>query len=178
MRRRLFKIFAGGFLFGCIDWLILEAYAKLTQTTDYTPSSSFGQILLVILIIIFNYGIWLVPITAAVIYQMRFSEDKIKLALSGTLAWFGAMAGYYCFYTFMIMFIGLPHMEDLLIRNFNATGYWEILFATLRKVAFYQFVDWMKIVLLIGPILSLGIYYGVNFFKKIRKGINFQNISV
>ena len=78
-----------GLIFGVIDWFYLDWLAHISW-------GSLGKSILVIpIIILMNYGIWLVPIVPVVIYEARHAERIITPMLAGMLTWSCAIFSYY-----------------------------------------------------------------------------------
>ena len=78
-----------GLIFGVIDWFYLDWLA-------HSSWGSLGKSILVIpIIILMNYGIWLVPIVPVVIYEARHAERIITPMLAGMLTWSCAIFSYY-----------------------------------------------------------------------------------
>lgn len=48
--------------------------------------------------ILMNYGIWLVPLVPAVIFESRKADRIVAPILTGVLIWSSAILSYYLFY--------------------------------------------------------------------------------
>ena len=65
-----------GLAFGMIDWFYLNWIAHISW-------GSLGQSILVMpIILLMNYGIWLLPITPVVIYEVRYADKIISPMLA------------------------------------------------------------------------------------------------
>ncbi len=144
MRKRWLIYAAIGLSFGVADWYFLDLLASIGQVlNDSLPEPA--RILVVIAIIASNYGIWLVPVIPAAIYEMKRSQSLRRAALSAVIVWSMALVSYYAYYTFMLMFVGLPHLEFMLYANRQAATYWADWWPPFRRVILNQFIEWIGV---------------------------------
>jgi hypothetical protein len=164
MKKRFAIYITVGVLFGILDWYYLNGLANFQW-------GSLGESILVIPIILFlNFGIWLLPVAAVAIYEERRSFSLHRAAFSGAVVWTCAITSYYLYYTILLAFFGLPHMEHLLFINRNDPAFlseWSIAF---KRIILAQFLEWIGIALVGGGIVGF-------LSAKIDIGIRKRNLS-
>jgi len=146
-----------GLLFGVLDWFYLDWLAHLSW-------GSLGQSVLVIpLILLMNYGIWLVPVIPIGIHEARRAVRGTTPALASALTWFCAMLGYYGYYTVLLSLGKLPHLEYLNVFAGKYTTFWLDYWKMFQRVILSQFLEWSLIALVAGSTLGALLY---RFFHK------------
>ena len=148
MRKRFAIYVAAGVLFGILDWYYLNGLANFHW-------GSLGESILVIPIILFlNFGIWLLPVVAVAICEERRSHSLRQAALSGAIVWASAITSYYLYYTVLLAFFGLPHMEHLLFINRNELTFWSEWSIAFKRIILSQFLEWIGIALVGGGVVG------------------------
>jgi len=148
MKKRLAIYVAAGALFGILDWYYLNGLANF-------PWGSLGESILVIpIILFFNFGIWLLPVVLVAIYEERRSFSLRRAALSGPVVWACAIPSYYLSYTILLAFFGLPHMEHLLFINRNNPTFWSEWSIAFKRIILEQFLEWIGIALVGGGVVG------------------------
>jgi hypothetical protein len=167
MRNR-WLIYAGlGLCFGLADWYFLDLLASLSQGQAFTEDlSEFARYMIVIPLVALNYGVWLIPVIPAALYEMKHSQSVRRAALSAALVWSMALISYYAYYTFLLMFVGLPHLEFMLFSNRHSAGYWADWWPPFRRVILNQFLDWLGVAIIGGGVIGSG---SVIVFNSLRK---------
>ena len=165
-----------GLCFGIVDWYFLDLLASLGQNQAINDqlNQAFGilRLLVVIVLVGLNYGIWLVPVIPAAIYEMRRSQSLKQAALAAAIVWAAAMVSYYGYYTILLMFAGLPQMEFMLYLNHLSPDYWTNWWPSFRNVILGQFLMWVLISLIAGPIVGLisaAIYRRIDLKRGLQK---------
>lgn len=95
-----------GFYFGVLDWYFLDLLAHLNHaqfSDDNLPA--FVHTLIVVLIVSINYGIWLVPVIPAGIYEMKNSQNFSRAALVALLIWSTVIFSYITFYAIFFLMV-------------------------------------------------------------------------
>jgi hypothetical protein len=163
MRRRFAKYTLIGLAFGILDWYYLNALPTLSW-------GRLGESLLVIPIIIFlNYGVWLLVVVPVAIYEARRSQGLRISALAGATVWASAILSYYLYYTVLLAFFGLPHMDHLLLTNRNAPGFWQEWSVAFNRIIVSQFLEWIVIAMVGG--CAAGFLAGYLFRSKGRRKV-------
>ncbi len=103
-----------------------------------------------------NYGVWLVPVIPAAVYEVRRSASLGRAALAGALVWALAISSYYAFYTFQLMFVGLPNVGYMLFSNRQSPTYWADWWPLFQRVITDQFIQWIGIAVVGGAIAGAG----------------------
>jgi len=142
-------IFAGiGLVFGIIDWFYLDWLAHISW-------GALGQSILVIpIIILMNYGIWLVPIILAVIIVSRKAQKIWDPILVGIITWIFALVGYYTYYWVLLSLGKLPNLKNLNIFGEKKPGFWPEYWQMFRRVILVQFLEWSLIAIIGGAVIG------------------------
>jgi hypothetical protein len=149
MQNRWITVLGLGLAFGIADWYFLDLLASFGRNeafnTQMQQAPGIARLLVVILLLALNYGIWLVPVIPVAIYECRRSQSLRKAALSAVLVWSAAIFSYYAFYTGLLMFSGLPGMEFMLFANHALPTYWSDWWVSFQQVILNQFVEWIGV---------------------------------
>lgn len=138
-----------GLVFGVVDWYYLDLLAHFSW-------GKLGKSPLVIPIIIaLNYGIWLVPVLPIAIYQVHRSKSARLSAVAGITVWSSAIFSYYTYYTALLAFWGLPHMDYLLVFGRRSPTFWRDWARVFQKIILSQFLEWIIIAVIGGGIVGL-----------------------
>jgi hypothetical protein len=159
MRKR-WMMYAGlGLGFGIADWYFLDALSNLGRMdwlNSAVQSAPLVGLVAVMLLVGLNYGVWLVPVIPAAVYEARRSASLVRTALAGALVWASAIISYYAFYTFQLMFVGLPNVGYMLFSNRQSPTYWEDWRPLFQRVIADQFLQWIGIAVVGGAIAGAG----------------------
>ena len=137
-----------GLVFGMIDWFYLNWLAHISW-------GSLGQSILVVpIIIMLNYGIWLVPLIPIVIYEVRHSDKTIYPMLAGALTWCSAMVSYYAYYAIMLSLGKLINLEHLNIFGEKYETFWPEYWQMFNRIILDQFHEWVIIALIGGAAIG------------------------
>ena len=137
-----------GLIFGILDWFYLDWLAHVSW-------GSLGQSSLMIpVILILNYGIWLVPIVPVVFYESRAASRIIVPVLAGILTWSCAILSYYFYYACLLSLGKLPHLEHLNIFGDKYAAFWYEYWQMFKGIIIGQFFEWVIIAVLGGATLG------------------------
>ncbi len=118
LQRRFLLYAIVGLIFGINDWFYLDWLAHISW-------GRLGETILVIpIIIVRNYGIWLVPIIPVAIYEARHRQRIHNPMLAGMLTWSCALSSYYAYYGILLSLGKLPHLEHLIIFGNKDEKFW------------------------------------------------------
>jgi hypothetical protein len=158
MRSRWMGYALLGLVFGLADWYFLDLLQTLSQdqaiNARLEAANAFVRLVIVVAIIAANYGIWLVALVPAAIYEIKRSGSVRRAALASVVVWSAALVSYYAFYAFMLMWVGLPQMEFMLFANRGLPGYWADWWPPFRRVIVDQFLEWIGIAVVGGAIVG------------------------
>ena len=147
-RHRFFIYSIMGLIFGILDWFYLDWLAHVSW-------GSLGQSsLMIAVIIILNYGIWLVPIVPVVFYESRAASRIIFPVLAGMLTWSCAIFSYYFYYASLLSLGKLPHLEHLNIFGDKYPAFWYEYWQMFKGIIIGQFFEWVIIAVLGGATLG------------------------
>lgn len=103
MRNRWLIYVAVGLCFGFADWYFLDLLASFSQNQALNESMlqapEYIRVLIVMVLVISNYGVWLIPVAPAAIYEMKRSQSLRRAAISAVSVWSAAMLSFYAYYT-------------------------------------------------------------------------------
>lgn len=151
MRNRWLVYLGIGLIFGVVDWFFLDLLASLNQVQFLNGDPPLVlRILIVMILVSLNYGIWLIPVIPTAIHEMKRSNSMRKASLAAILIWSAAIFSYYAYYAFLLMFVGLPHLEFMLFSNHQAATYWMDWWPPFKRVIVDQFVEWIVIAVIGG----------------------------
>jgi hypothetical protein len=170
MRNRWLIYVVIGLCFGFADWYFLDILASLGQNQALNESLNqlpeYIRILIVIGLVISNYGVWLIPVIPTAIYEMNRSHSLTRAAISSVVVWISAMVSYYTYYTFMLMFVGLPNMDFMLLSNHISPTYWVDWWKPFQRVILDQFGEWIIIAVIAGAIVGIMSAFIFNFLSR------------
>jgi hypothetical protein len=148
-KKRWFFYVLVGIIFGVFDWYYLDVLAHF-QWGD------LGNSLFVIpVILMLNYGIWLLPILPVTIFESRVTLSARRSALAGAVCWTSSIISYYIYYTLLLAFWGLPHMEHMLILGEKQSGFWQQWALVFQKIILNQVFEWLPIAIVGGSLIGL-----------------------
>jgi hypothetical protein len=154
-KKRWFMYALVGFLFGIADWYYLDLLAHF-------PWGNLQNNLIVIpIIILLNYGIWLIPVLLVTFYESRTSRSAARSAMAGALCWVCSIASYYIYYLMLLAFWGLPNMEYLLILGPKQQGFWQEWSIAFQKIILHQVIEWLPIALIGGSMVGITVWWFV-----------------
>ena len=167
-----------GLVFGIIDWYFIDLLAYLSQTQRlnafFLERSEFIRQLYVIVLIVLNYGIWLVPAIPIAIIEMKRSGRLWKATLAAVLVWSMALLSYYAYYAFLLMFVGLPNFDFMLFKNRLAATYWADWWPPFKRVIVDQFFEWLLVGLAGGTIIGVISAYLYSISPKKREALKLK----
>jgi hypothetical protein len=158
MQKRWLVYILIGLIFGWADWYFLDFLASFSQNQALNDVVYELPVLfrlgIVGITIALNYGIWLIPVVPTANYEMKFSSSVRRAALAATVVWSAALLSYYAYYTYLLMFIGLPNLDFMLFSNRHAATYWIDFWPPFRRVILDQIVEWIGIGTVGGAIIG------------------------
>ena len=157
-----------GLGFGLVDWYVLAFLASATQNQAFLRAPGFVQLPLLVVLMSFNYGVWLIPAIPIAIFEMTHSHSLFRAAISAVSVWSMALLAYYAYYAFMLMFVGLPNMSFMLFANHPSPTYWADWWPPFKRVIVNQLVQWTGIAVVGGAIVGIASAYVTNIVSKWR----------
>lgn len=168
MRKRWLIYIAIGLCFGIVDWYFLDLLASLLDQLGQDESlfeAVYARLLIIAVFMSLNYGIWLVPVVPTAIYEANRSQSVRKAALAAVVVWVAAIFSYYAYYTFLLMFVGLPNLDFMLFSNRRSPTYWTDWWPPFQRAVLSQFIEWIGIAVIGGAIvgaLSTYLYWRIS----------------
>ncbi len=159
-RKKRWLIYASvGFLFGIADLYYLNLLAhfpwgKLQNNPIVIP-----------IIILLNYGIWLVPVLPVTFYESRTSGAVSRSAMAGALCWVCSIISYYIYYLLLLAFWGLPNMEHLLVVGPKQAGFWQEWSVAFQKIILNQVIEWLPIALVGGSLVGIAVWWIMSHYQ-------------
>ncbi len=145
---RFFLYVLIGLFFGIIDWFYLNWLAHISW-------GRLGDSFFIIpIIILMNYGIWLIPIIPVVIYEAKIVQKIIFPALAGMLTWMSAIFSYYVYYGILLSLGKLVHLEHLNIFGDKYDAFWYEYWQMFKGIILGQFFEWIIIAIIGGGVIG------------------------
>ena len=138
-----------GLLFGVLDWYYLD-----WLTFGFRPFPGEPPWWIMPLKLAMNYGIWLVPIIPAVIFESRRADGIKQPILTGILTWSSAILSYYFFYGALLSLGKLPYQNYLNIFRITDGQVWEEYLRKLWYLILSQFLEWIPIAIIGGAAIG------------------------
>ncbi len=159
MRKRWWFYILLGLVFGLLDWYFLALLASVSQVQALNDAPAWLQTGVVVLMVAFNYGVWLLPAIPAAIHERKISGSLLKAALAAALVWSLALVGYYAWYAFLLLFVGLPNFDFMLFSNRHAPSYWADFWPPFKRAIVDQLLEWIGVALVGGALAGAGSAY-------------------
>ena len=138
-----------GLVFGVLDWFYLDWLSR-----GLGPNLGENPFIVIPIMIVLNYGIWLVPIIPVVIYEARRAEHIKSVMLAGILTWCCALFSYYTYYASLLSLGKLPHLAHLSLFGGRYAGFWRDYWAMFKYLILYQFLEWTPIAVIGGGVIA------------------------
>lgn len=145
-----------GLVFGVCDWFYLDWLGHHISWGALRQS-----ILVVPIILIMNYGIWLVPILPVVFFEARRAIKITSPMLAGALTWSCAIFSYYFYYAVLLSFGKLIHFEHLSILGEKGENFWYEYWQMFKGIILGQFLEWIIIAIIGGAVLGALAFWSV-----------------
>ena len=159
---------AVGLVFGVLDWFYLNWIAHISW-------GSLGQSILVVpIILLMNYGIWLLPIIPVVIFEVRYANKIISPMLAGSLAWCCAIFSYYAYYAILLSLGKLIHFERFNIFGDKDETFWYYYWHMFNGIILSQFLEWIIIAIIGGGVIGALTFW--IFHKKTRASAGISDL--
>jgi hypothetical protein len=155
VKQRWWKYLLTGLVFGIADWFFLQGLASVTSRINGDNLFIVWQLLIVALIIAANWGIWLVPAIPAAIYEERQSQSLWRAGLACVIVWSAAIFSYYAFYTYLLLFDGVIHLEFMLYSNRQSPTYWEDFMPPFHRLIIEQILEWIGVAIVGGVVVGV-----------------------
>lgn len=147
-----------GLVFGVIDWFYLNWLA------DISWGSLEQSILVVPIILLMNFGIWLVPLLPVAFFEVRHSDKMIFPVFAGALTWSCAIFSYYTYYAILLSLGKLIHLEHLNIFGEKYETFWPEYWQMFNRIILNQFFEWIIIAIIGGAVIGALAFW---FYHKI-----------
>ena len=148
-----------GLAFGLVDWYFLAFLASITKSQAFLRTPDFVHLPLLLILMVFNFGVWLVPAIPVAIFETKQSHSWLHAAFSAILVWGMALLGYYIYYAFLLMFIGLPNLNFMLYSNHQSTSYWADWWPPFKRLIVDQLIEWIGVAVIGGAIVGIASRY-------------------
>lgn len=155
-RRFYLKYLLLGLAFGIADWHYLDLLAS-AHWQSFLGNGPLAPLVGVPLILALNWGIWLVPVVPAAIYEARRTGSARVAATAAVVIWCATIVGYYLYYAVLLTFVGLPGMDFLLFSHRGASAvYWRVWLNYFNSLIVAQFLEWIVVAVAGGALVGVG----------------------
>ena len=162
-----------GLAFGILDWYYLDLLASIGRNESFNnqmqQSAELVRLIGVVVILALNYGIRLVPVIPSAVFEYTRTRVLWRAVVSASVVWSAAIFSYYTYYTFLLMFAGLPGMEFMLFANCDLPSYRNDWWVSFQQVILNQFIEWIGVAIVGGAIVGALSAAGVRLFLQRRK---------
>lgn len=138
-----------GLIFGVLDWFYLDWLAR-----GLGPNLGENPFFVIPVIILLNYGIWLVPVIPVILYEIRQADQVKTPILAAILTWCSALFSYYAYYAILLSTGQLPNLTHLSLFGSRYVGFWRDYWAMFRWIILSQFLEWIPIAIIGGSIIA------------------------
>lgn len=141
MRRRWMFYGLAGLVFGAAYWHYFSLTARFFNDLE-TAGGDIPEGWLFILAMLAYFGVWLIPAALPALVESRRAGSLRLSVLAVVTMWLGAVLGYYLNYLVMLAFIGLPHMEYLLVFGPKTPSFWEAWPRVFVNLIVLKYLKW------------------------------------
>jgi hypothetical protein len=152
-RRRTALYALLGLVFGVIDWFYLDWLANAWSGATIAPALGIP------LVLVMNYGVWLVPIVPVVLYESRRSEQMLAPMLAGALTWSMAMVSYYSYYAILLSLGRLMHLDHLNVIGPKPEEFWPEYWRMFNRIILSQYLEWTAIAVVGGAVTGAAVFW-------------------
>lgn len=157
-----------GLIFGIFDWFYLDWLAR-----GIGPNLGENPFIVIPIILILNYGIWLLPIIPVVIYEIHQTEKIKSPMLAGILTWCCALFSYYTYYAILLSLGKLPNLAHLNVLGARYDSFWRDYGAMFKRVILFQFLEWIPIAVIGGGLTAAFFWWVLK--KRTKKTTEHKN---
>lgn len=147
--------FPVGIMFGAGYWHYLSITAMFFNRTSNSSENTMSEGWLLILALLTYFGVWLIPAVGPAVYEFHRSTSLRFSVLAVILVWISAVVGYYVNYVVMLAFVGLPHMEYLVVFGQRTATFWQDWSVVFPKLILYKFMKWAIASVIVGGFSGL-----------------------
>ena len=157
MKKRWTIYFFAGLFFGAVYWHYLSITAKFFNdiTANFGLFDTVWQWFLLPVALSTYFGVWLIPATLPAVYEFRRSTSLRMSVMAVVTVWVSAVLGYYVNYVAMLAFIGLPHMEYLVVFGQRTATMWQDWANIFLKLILSKLLKWIVVGVIIGGLAGL-----------------------
>ena len=159
MRNRWFVYLLAGLAFGFVEWVLMD-FLSLPSTSPYFSGAmekidkglAIVQIGVVLFMVLVMYGVWFAAALPVMIHELSQSKSVAITTVAVVVFWCAAIVGYYGFYAYLLLFVGLPHMDFMLVRRMQPGAMWTEWWLTFQHVILKQWLEGTVVVAVTGAV--------------------------
>jgi DNA-binding CsgD family transcriptional regulator len=153
MRNRWFVYLLAGLAFGIVEWVLMD-FLSLPSTSPnlsrvIMKAPTIVQAGLGLLLALVIYGAWFAAAIPVMIHELNQSKSLAITTIAIVVFWCAAIVGYYGFYAYLLLFVGLPHMDFMVVRRMQLGAEWWL---TFQHVILKQWLEGTVVVTVTGAI--------------------------
>ncbi len=157
MRNRWFAYLLAGLAFGIVEWVLMDFLSVPAQSPYFSGAMekidkgpTVVQIGVVLLLVLVMYGVWFAAAIPVMIHELNQSKSVTKTTVAVVVFWCAAIVGYYGFYAYLLLFVGLPHMDFMVITRMQSGATWTEWWLTFQHVILKQWLEGTVVVTMTG----------------------------
>lgn len=179
MRNHWFVYLLAGLAFGIVEWVLMDFLSVPAQSPYFSEAMekidkgpTVVQIGVVLLLVLVMYGVWFAAAIPVMIHELNQSKSVAITTVAVVVFWCAAIVGYYGFYAYLLLFVGLPHMDFMVITRMQPGASWAEWWLTFQRVIVRQWLEGTVVVAVAGavagPIMAMILR---RFFNKRSRSI-------
>jgi hypothetical protein len=156
MRNRWFVYLLAGLAFGIMEWVLMDFLSLPSTSPNLSrvimkapPILQAGLGLLLALVI---YGAWFAAAIPVMIHELNQSKSLAITTVAIVVFWCAAIVGYYGFYAYLLLFVGLPHMDFMVVTRMQPGATWTEWWLTFQHVILKQWLEGTVVVAVTGAV--------------------------
>jgi DNA-binding CsgD family transcriptional regulator len=159
MRNRWFIYLLTGLAFGIVEWVLMDILSVPAQSPYFSGAMekidkgpAILQIGVVLLLVLVIYGVWFAAAIPVMIHELNQSKSVAITTVAVIVFWCAAIVGYYGFYAYLLLFVGLPHMDFMVITRMQPGATWTEWWLTFQHVILKQWLEGTVVVAVTGAV--------------------------
>jgi DNA-binding CsgD family transcriptional regulator len=159
MRNRWFVYLLAGLAFGIMEWVLMDFLSVPAKSPYFSGAMekidkgpAIVQIGVVLFLVLVIYGVWFAAAIPVMIHELNRSKSVAITTVAVIVFWCAAIVGYYGFYAYLLLFVGLPHMDFMVVTRMQPEATWADWWLTFQRVILRQWLEGTVVVTVTGAV--------------------------